>query len=65
MLATRFRARRRVRNRGLSGKLASCAISLSVKSMQSLSLAAPKFSICGILCPTNYTKDCINEALLA
>ena len=37
MLVMRLRASRRVRSRGESGKLASCAMSLSVKSMASWS----------------------------
>jgi hypothetical protein len=37
MLEMRFCARKRVRRRGCRGKLPSCAISLSVRSMASLS----------------------------
>ena len=37
MLEMRFCARKRVRRRGWRGKLPSCAMSLSVRSMASLS----------------------------
>jgi hypothetical protein len=40
MLVTRLRASRRVRRRGESGKLESCVMSLSVKSMASWSCSA-------------------------
>ena len=52
MLATRFRAHKSVCSRSICGKFASVAMSLSVKSMHSWSFATPRFSMAGILCPS-------------